>query len=367
MTYNTDRKIWQPLHPAIRDRLDPQYVAYHEAYIQYQEPEKFGAWDGSARTQKVSQPPGGTTPVPVGSIDDFDVGRFRVRVYTPTGECDERGWPVLVWFHGGGWVNGGLNNGTDLCSWVCQGMTIDTSLCCVVLRCVSDLMLGARCKVVTVDYGLAPENPFPIAVEDAIDSFRWAASEPAELGKIDTSRISIGGTSSGGNIAIAAAIAASNPGAPLPTAKPSLPSTAQHPPASLLLFIPVVDNTATAEDVWKPNAETAPWLTPERLSWYRKLYLPRDEDCKSWDSSPNYAPDPLLKNLPKTWIAAAEMDLLAPEAVAFGEQLKGLGVEVDTLVVEGATHSILSLHGIIDRGREMIGSAVKHLQGVFGT
>ncbi|KAJ3467143.1 hypothetical protein MRS44_004707 [Fusarium solani] len=332
MTDNADRKIWQPLHPAIRDRLDPQYVAYHEAHLQYIEPEKLGVWDGSARTKKVSLPPGGTKPVPVGGIDDFDVGRFRVRVYTPTGECDERGWPVLVWFHGGGWVLG-----------------------------------GARCKVVTVDYGLAPENPFPIAVEDAIDSFRWVALEPAELGKIDTSRISIGGTSSGGNIALAAGIAASNPGAPLPTAKPSLPNTASHPPASLLLFIPVVDNTATAEDVWKPNAETAPWLTPERLSWYRKLYLPRDEDCKSWDSSPNFAPESLLKNLPKTWIAVAEMDILAPEALAFGEQLKGLGVEVDTLVVEGATHSILSLHGIIDRGREMIGSAVKHLQGVFGT
>ncbi|KAI8681609.1 Abhydrolase-3 domain-containing protein [Fusarium keratoplasticum] len=354
MTDNADRKIWQPLHPAIRDRLDPQYVAYHEAHLQYIEPEKLGVWDGSARTKKVSLPPGGTKPVPVGGIDDFDVGRFRVRVYTPTGECDERGWPVLVWFHGGGWVLGGLNNGTDLCSWVCQGMAIDTSLC-------------ARCKVVTVDYGLAPENPFPIAVEDAIDSFRWVASEPAELGKIDTLRISIGGTSSGGNIALAAGIAASNPGAPLPTAKPSLPNTASHPPASLLLFIPVVDNTATAEDVWKPNAETAPWLTPERLSWYRKLYLPRDEDCKSWDSSPNFASESLLKNLPKTWIAVAEMDILAPEALAFGEQLKGLGVEVDTLVVEGATHSILSLHGIIDRGREMIGSAVQHLQGVFGT
>ncbi|KAJ4133034.1 hypothetical protein NW754_015845 [Fusarium falciforme] len=235
MTDNADRKIWQPLHPAIRDRLDPQYVAYHEAHLQYIEPEKLGVWDGSARTKKVSLPPGGTKPVPVGGIDDFDVGRFRVRVYTPTGECDERGWPVLVWFHGGGWVLG------------------------------------------------------------------------------------------------------------------------------------VVDNTATAEDVWKPNAETAPWLTPERLSWYRKLYLTRDEDCKSWDSSPNFAPESLLKNLPKTWIAVAEMDILAPEALAFGEQLKGLGVEVDTLVVEGATHSILSLHGIIDRGREMIGSAVKHLQGVFGT
>ncbi|KAF4984406.1 hypothetical protein FZEAL_368 [Fusarium zealandicum] len=346
MPDDTERKIWQPLHPAIRDRLDPQYVAYHEAYLQYIEPEELKDWDDSSRISNVPLPSGGTKPVPVGSISDFTVGRFRVRVYTPIGDCDERGWPVLVWFHGGGWANGGLNSGTDLCSWVCQ---------------------GARCKVVSVDYGLAPKNPFPIAVEDSIDAFKWVASAPAELGKIDTSRISIGGTSSGGNLAIIAALAASNPSTPPPTAQRSLTSTNTQPPSSLLLFIPVVDNTATAEGVWKPNAETAPWLTAARLEWYRKLYFTRDEERTRWDASPNLAPESLLRKLPKTWIAAAEMDLLAPEALAFGGQLRNLGVDVETLVVEGGTHSILSHHGIIDRGRDMIEDGVKHLKAVFGT
>ncbi|KAF5003612.1 hypothetical protein FDECE_9845 [Fusarium decemcellulare] len=346
MAGDSGRRIWQPLHAGIRDRLDPQYVAYHDAHLQYIEPDEIKAWDGSTRTKKVALPPGGTKPVPVGSIDDYDVGRFRVRVYTPAGQCDGRGWPVLVWFHGGGWAVGGLNNGTDLCSWACE---------------------GARCLVVTVDYGLAPENPFPIAVEDSIDAVRWVSSAPADLGSIDTTRISIGGTSSGGNLAIVAALAASNPEASLPTAKPSLSSTIAHPPSSLLLFIPVVDNTATAEGVWKPNAETAPWLTAARMEWYRKLYFTRNEDRSKWDASPNLAPDPLLQKLPRTWMAVSEMDILAPEALAFGEQLKSLGVDVETLVVQGGTHSILSLHGIIDRGRSMIEDAVKHLRAVFGT
>ncbi|KAM5346823.1 hypothetical protein ACJ41O_009828 [Fusarium nematophilum] len=346
MAGDADRKIWQPLHPAIRDRLDPQYVAYHEAYLQYIEPDEINDWDGSTRTKKSSLPPGGTQPVPVGSIKDYDVGRFRVRAYTPTGECDERGWPVLVWFHGGGWAVGGLNNGTDLCSWVCE---------------------GARCIVVTVDYGLAPENPFPIAVEDSIDAVRWVASAPAELGRIDTTRISIGGTSSGGNLAIVAALAASNPKVGTPAATPSFSNTTIHPPSSLLLFIPVVDNTATADGVWKPNAETAPWLTAPRMEWYRKLYFTRDEDRTKWDASPNLAPEPLLRNLPRTWMAVSEMDILAPEALAFGDQLRSLGVEVETLVVKGGTHSILSLHGVVDRGRKMIEDAIKHLQAVFGT
>ncbi|KAJ4134490.1 hypothetical protein NW765_008532 [Fusarium oxysporum] len=147
MTGDTHRKICQPLHPAIRASLDPQYVAYHEAHLQYIERDEINDWDGSIRTKKHSLPPGGTKPIPVGSISDYDVARFRVRVYTPTGQCDERGWPVLVWFHGGGWAVGGLSNGTDLCCWACE---------------------RARCIVVSVDYGLAPENPFPAAVEDAI-------------------------------------------------------------------------------------------------------------------------------------------------------------------------------------------------------
>ncbi|QPC69815.1 hypothetical protein HYE68_000567 [Fusarium pseudograminearum] len=345
MTDDTHRKIWQPLHPTIRDRLDPQYVAYHEAHLQYIEPDEIKDWDGSTRTKKVSLPPGGTKPIPVGSINDYHVGRFKVRVYTPKGQCDERGWPVLIWFHGGGWAVGGLNNGTDLCCWACE---------------------KARCLVVSVDYGLAPEHPFPAAVEDSIDAVRWVASSPAELQKIDTSRISISGTSSGANLAIVAALSASNPGAALPTARPSLSNTIVHPPVSLLLFIPVVDNTATVDGVWKPNAETAPWLTPSRMEWYRKLYFNQDEHRSRWDASPNLAPDTLLKKIPRTWMAIAEMDILATEASTFSQQLKGLGVDVETLVVEGGTHSILSLHGVIDRGYKMIEDAVKHLKETFG-
>ncbi|KAG8359749.1 hypothetical protein FVEN_g2585 [Fusarium venenatum] len=346
MTEDAHRKIWQPLHPAIRDRLDPQYVAYHEAHLQYIEPDEIKDWDGSTRTKKVSLPPGGTKPIPVGSINDYHVGRFRVRVYTPTGQCDERGWPVLVWFHGGGWAVGGLNNGTDLCCWACE---------------------RARCLVISVDYGLAPEHPFPAAVEDSIDAVRWVASSPAELQKIDPSRISISGTSSGANLAIVAAISASNPEVALPTARPSLPSTITQPPVSLLLFIPVVDNTATVDGVWKPNAETAPWLTPSRMEWYRKLYFTQDDHRSRWDASPNLAPESLLKKLPKTWMAIAEMDVLAPEASKFSQQLKGLGVDVETLMVQGGTHSILSLHGVIDRGYKMIENAIRHLQETFGT
>lgn len=115
------RKIWQPLHPAVRAKLDPEYVSFHEQFVQYVQPDESKPWDETIRTHP-SLPPGGLPPVDVGSIQDIDTGRFWVRIYTPEGEPDERGWPVLIWYRGGGWVLGGLNDSKDFCSWVCRGM-----------------------------------------------------------------------------------------------------------------------------------------------------------------------------------------------------------------------------------------------------
>jgi acetyl esterase/lipase len=131
----TDRKVWQPLHPSVRPNLHPQYVAFHDAHIQYVQPDNTKPWDGSARTDP-SLPPGGFPTVEVGSIADVDVdvggeggSSFKVRVYTPpegeaatrSGERDVRGWPALLWLHGGGWAIGGLDDRKDFCTWVCRG------------------------------------------------------------------------------------------------------------------------------------------------------------------------------------------------------------------------------------------------------
>lgn len=219
--------------------------------------------------------------------------------------------------------------------------------------------------VVTVGYRLAPENPFPSAVEDAIDAVQWVASAPSELGNVDTSRITIGGTSAGGNLAIVAALAVLNPVVPVPSLPTRQSRPIPHPPISLLLVVPVIDNTATADGVWKPKAETAPWLTASRMVWYRDLVFAREEDRVRWDASPNFAVAGMLRKLPRTWLAVADQDLLGPEALAFAEQIKDLGVSVETVVVEGATHSIMSYHGRIERGRKMVEDAVIHLKEVF--
>ncbi len=115
-------------------------------------------------------------------------------------------------------------------------------------------------------------------------------------------------------------------------------------PVFQLLLCPVIDNTATIDSVWA-TSQHAPWLTPGRMSWYRKQYFQSTLDTHHWDASPNLAPADALKENPATFIAVAECDLLAPEGLAYAQSLKDAGVDTEVKVYKGATHSILLLAG----------------------
>ncbi|CAK7221582.1 hypothetical protein SBRCBS47491_004575 [Sporothrix bragantina] len=324
------RQVYQPLHADVRPLLDPQYIAFHDAHMQYVQTDDSKVWDGSARTQP-SLPPGTLDTVPVGSIKDIDVATldgaaaFPVRVFTPSSTPPESGWPIFVWCHGGGWAIGGIESENDFCTRVCR---------------------DANVIVCSVGYRLAPEDRFPAAVDDAYMALKYLSS-PEGAQKIggDVSRIAVGGTSAGANLSIVAALRRLEAGGGVPL-------------KCCVLIVPVVDNTATAETVWKPNAVTAPWLTPSRMLWYRRMYMPDEKDWAQWHASPNLAPAELLKQMPPTWMAVSEQDLLAPEGIAFAEQLKGQGVSTQLQVVKGCTHSILALDGVMDKGRKLVEDAI---------
>lgn len=129
----------------------------------------------------------------------------------------------------------------------------------------------------------------------------------------------------------------------------SMKASLLQPPLSIkfqALLLPVIDNTQTeASNHWatKPHP---PWLTPGRMTWYRKMYLPKERDCLNWDASPNLASAEILRKSPETWIAVSEHDLLAPEGVAFGELLRRVGVEVEMKTYKGSTHSLLAMSGM---------------------
>ncbi|KAH6710695.1 Alpha/beta hydrolase fold-3 [Leptodontidium sp. MPI-SDFR-AT-0119] len=191
--------------------------------------------------------------------------------------------------------------------------------------------LGAKCVVVTAEYRLAPENPFPAAVDDAVTALKWVVDFGKEELGVNPTKVAVGGSSSGGNLATVLSLLAS-------TFTPSIPLT------FLLLTIPVIDQTATAETSWSSNAN-APWLTPARMTWYRDMYLTHPEDSKKWTASPNLAPKEILAKSPSVWMGVSECDILFEEGKAYAELLRGNGVEVECVVYPGSTHSILSLDG----------------------
>ncbi|THH19553.1 hypothetical protein EW146_g1635 [Bondarzewia mesenterica] len=301
------QQIYQPLHPDVRPLLDPEYTAFHDKVLQYIVPSHTLPFNPSAREIPA---PWASVPVKVGAVRDVEKGDWQARVWTPEGEKPAGGWPVLIWYHGGGWTLGGLGSENHVCAAMCK---------------------HASCVVVSVNYRHAPEHPYPAAVDDSVDALKWVyISGLIEL-DIDPSRIAVGGESAGGNLAAIVSLKAASLDSPIPL-------------KFQLLAVPVTDNTATVSTIWKVNAN-APWLTPDRMLWYRKMYLPNEEDCAKWDASPIYAPQDLLARTPKAWVGLAELDLLRPEGEAYGEMLRKAGVETEIKVYKGATHSIVTLDG----------------------
>lgn len=127
----------------------------------------------------------------------------------------------------------------------------------------------------------------------------------------------------------------------------ALKAAALDPPIPLvfqLLLVPALDNTASVETYWSENRH-APWLTPERMLWYRRMYLPDERDWGVWEASPILAPKALLNKAPPAWIAVAGADVLRDEGIAYAELLRKEGVRAQVQVYEGAPHAVPMMDG----------------------
>lgn len=310
-----ERTKYQPLHPSVRPLLDPEYVAFHDRYVQYVEPEQLTPWNPSVRT-RYTWPYAGSPVVEVGSVRDIRPCKdFDIRLFSPVGKPPRQGWPLVIWFHGGGFAGGNIDSDNDFCALACRDV---------------------ECVVANVDYRLAPENPFPAAVEDVAEVLRWASTdEAASEWKIDRSRVAIAGASAGGNLAAVGALLA---------AEMSIPIAVQ------VLVVPVTDNTATLQTRWS-SQPYAPWLTAPRMTFYRDLYLQEGGLDRDWRASPIFAPKELFAKLPQTWVAIAEQDMLSTEGLAYAEMLKEAGVETEVAVYDGMPHGMMALSGKISKRR----------------
>jgi acetyl esterase len=265
----------------------------------------------------------------VASVADRNIpgpgGDLPVRIYVPAGAsapAGGAGLPVLVWLHGGGWVIGDLE-------------TADGT--------VRAMANGAGVVVVSVDYRLAPENPFPAAVDDAVAAVRWVADNAAELG-VDPARLAVGGDSAGGNLAAVVAQQLRDGG----------PAVAFQ-----LLVYPVTDANITTPS-YDENA-VGYFLEKETMEWFRGHYL-GDGDRDDPRISPLVAADDALVGLPSALVITAEYDPLRDEGEAYGERLRSAGVEVTVTRYDGVIHGFFSMRDMLPDGAAAVGQAVDALR-----
>ena len=250
-------------------------------------------------------------------------GPVAARLYVPRDDGAPR--PLMVYLHGGGWVVGSVEGYDTTCR---------------------RLALKADCAVVSVEYRLAPEHPFPAALHDAWDATSWCTREAARLGG-DADRLVVAGDSAGGTLAAVVALMARDAGAPAI--------------ALQVLVYPVVDLVRETHSHVR-NAEGY-MLTTAALRWFYDCYVPDRAMRADWRASPLLCPT--LRGVAPALVIAAEHDPLVDEDAAYADRLRAEGVAVEYACFEGMLHPFFTLGGVIDdaaRAEDMVASAVARLR-----
>jgi len=285
--------------------------------------EEMTAESVAARAMTVAKP----MPEPVGKISHVLIpgpasGEILARVYTPKGDGP---FPVLVYFHGGGWVIANLDVYEPSCRALCN---------------------AAECVVVSVAYRQAPEHKYPAAAEDAYAATQWVMANAAKLGG-DPARVAIGGESAGGNLATVTCLRARDKGEKLPIAQ--------------LLIYPVTDSRMDTPS-YTENKNAKP-LNAAMMAWFWKHYLSSEEDWRHPYASPMRAPD--LSGLPPATVITAELDPLRDEGEAYAKRLSEAGVEVRATRYDGVTHEFFGLAGVVSTAKDALQEAADALKEAF--
>src|SRR5262245_55446674 len=269
---------------------------------------------GPAEPEAVARVENRTIPGPAGEIP--------VRVYTPAGKAP---FPGLVYFHGGGFVLCNL----DSHDGVCRG-----------------LANAAGCVVVSIDYRLAPEHPYPAAPEDCYAATQWVAKNGSELG-IDVSRIAVGGDSAGGNLTAVTALMARDRGGPALRFQ--------------LMIYPVTD-CAFDTPSYRENGEGY-FLTTGMMRWFWQKYLPDPKQAGEGYASPLRAAN--LGSLPPGLCITAGYDPLRNEGEAYAERLRKAGVDVRTSRYPGMFHGFFGMTAQLEKAREALAEASAALRAAL--
>jgi len=260
-----------------------------------------------AAGRAVLQPPPDTVAEVRDVLIPGPAGPLTLRLYRPAGSTYAHVLPGLLFLHGGGWVLGSLDSHDGVC------------------RRLANL---ASCEVVAVDYRLAPEHPFPAAVEDAAAALVWVSGQADELG-IDPTRIAVGGDSAGGNLAAVLALMGRDG---------VVPATVFQ-----MLLYPAVDLTM-ASDAYARVTDSVP-LTAATMRYFIDNYAPGAEQRLDWRASPIQAAT--LAGTPPALVLTVAHDPLADEGRAYAARLEADGVRVAALHLSDQVHGILTMGRVI--------------------
>lgn len=256
-------------------------------------------------------------------IRDFEADGVKCRHYRAT---DATPAPLLIYYHGGGWVIGDLDSHDDICR---------------------KLARDAKCNVIAVDYRLAPEHPAPAAVDDCIAATKWIFANATSLG-IDPTRIAIGGDSAGGNLSAIVAM------------------HADVKPVFQLLVYPATD-MRMGQQSHKDNAQGY-LLTADSMKWFIGHYLQGDEKKKLDPMvSPLLSSEAALKKSPPTLVITAEFDPLRDEGEEYAAKLASLGVPTSTVRFNGQIHAFFGMSELLDDAAAAVALSASYLRKYLGT
>jgi acetyl esterase len=265
----------------------------------------------------------GGEPQPVQAVEDRDANGVPVRVYHPTADTN---LPIFVVFHGGGWVIGNVEQYDGIARWLAN---------------------ASGAIVVSVDYRLAPENPYPAPLDDCWTAVKWAADHATEIGG-DPTRIAVGGDSAGGNLAAVCALLARDAG------RPEL--------ALQVLIYPVVDCDFGTGSYAANGVGYV--LDSDEMQWFFDSYTTGHVDPTDWHVSPLRAGD--VGGVAPALVLTAEYDPLRDEGQAYADRLRAAGVDVEYRCFEGMIHSFFGLPAF-DTARDAMDFVATGLQRAFGT
>ena len=235
-------------------------------------------------------------------------GAIPLRLYKPLPETPGQTLPVLVYFHGGGWVIGDLDTHDTLCR---------------------ELANGSGCAVVAVDYRMGPEHRFPAAVDDCFAATRWVHDNAASLG-LDASRLAVGGDSAGGNLAAVVSILARD--------ADDLPLSFQ------LLIYPSTDMRRLSAS-HQTNGQGY-LLTADTIVYFQTHYIGDEAKYADWRASPLLCEN--LAHLPPAFVMTAGYDPLRDEGLAYAQRLTEAGNRATHICFERQIHGFITMGRVID-------------------